>query len=289
MFTIGFIGFGEAAYQMSEGLRGEGFAKIIAYDKYWNIEPNSELISERAEKTQVELVPNMQALIENSDMIISAVSADMALELAESASPFLKHDQIYVDINATSPMTMEEVDAIISPVAVFVDCAAMGPFPIYQHKTPLLVSGKGAALFTEKMAPFGMDITLMDKPAGSASATKMFRSIFMKGFIAQSLETLFAARKYQVEDVVLMSLKESFTVKPFLEMVNVLLTRGVIHSERREHEMEEVIDTLKNLNLDSTMSQATRTKMKWVTDLGLRDHFKGVPPKDLHEIFTALE
>jgi 3-hydroxyisobutyrate dehydrogenase-like beta-hydroxyacid dehydrogenase len=165
----------------------------------------------------------------------------------------------------------------------------MGPFPIYRHKTPLLVSGKGAAFFTEKMAPFGMDITLMDQPVGSASATKMFRSIFMKGFIAQSLEMLFAARKYQVEDVVLRSVQESFTVKPFLEVVNVLLTRAVIHSERREHEMEEVIDTLKNLNVDSTMSQATRAKMKWVTDLGLREYFKGVPPKDFHEIFSTLE
>ena len=105
MFKLGFIGFGEAGFNISEGLKGDGFDQIIAYDKYWDVEPNSELIRGRAEQAQVALVPGMQELIEKSDMIISAVSADMALELARTASPFIKKDQIYVDINATSPMT----------------------------------------------------------------------------------------------------------------------------------------------------------------------------------------
>jgi 3-hydroxyisobutyrate dehydrogenase-like beta-hydroxyacid dehydrogenase len=287
MFTLGFIGFGEAAYKISEGLREEDFGKIVAYDKYWKDAPGSELICERAEMTQVELVPSMQGLIEKSDMIMSAVSADMALELAKAAVPFLKQEQIYVDINATSPMTKEAVDAVISPVALFVDCAVMGPVPPNRHKVPVSVSGKGASLFNEKMSPFGMNITLMDAPAGSASASKMFRSIFMKGFVVLLLEMLDAAHQYQVEDEVLMSVNETLTAGPLLEVVNGLLARGVIHSERREHEMDEVIATLKTINVDGTMSQATKAKLRWVTELGLREHFKGVPPEDFHEIFAA--
>lgn len=289
MFKLGFIGFGEAAYNIAEGLKGEGFGSIYAYDKFWNVEPNSELICRRAEKTQVQLVPSMQELIENCDMIMSAVSANMAVELARSASPFLKKEQIYVDINATSPMTKEEVDAIISPVAQFVDCAVMGPVPPNKHKVPLSVSGKGARLFTEKMTPFGMNITFMDAPAGSASASKMFRSIFMKGFVVLLLEMLFAARKYQVEDDVLMSVKETLTAGPLLEIINGLVGRGVIHSERREHEMDEVIATLDTIDVDGIMSKATKAKLGWVTRLGLKEYFKGMPPGDFHEIFSALE
>ncbi|MFC1798199.1 DUF1932 domain-containing protein [Thermodesulfobacteriota bacterium] len=289
MVKLGFIGFGEAAFNIAEGLKSEGLETICAYDKFWNVEPNSELICERAEKAQVELVPDIHELIEKSDLTMAAVSADMAVELARSVIPFLKKDQIYVDINATSPMTKEEIDSIVSPVALFVDCAVMGPVPPNKHRVPVSVSGNGARLFTEKMTPYGMNITFMDAPAGSASASKMFRSIFMKGFVVLLLEMIVAAHEYKVEDDVLMSVKETLTSGPLLEIINGLVGRGVIHSERREHEMDEVISTLETINVDGIMSKATKAKLGWVTRLGLKDYFKGTPPKDFHEIFTALD
>lgn len=289
MVKIGFIGFGEAAFNISNGLKGEGLAGIIAYDKYWKTESRSELICKRAVEAEVELLPNLQSLVEKSDIIISAVSADMAVSLAHSAKPFLKQGKLYVDINATSPMTKQEVDAIISPVALFVDCAVMGPVPTDKHKVPVSVSGKGAGIFFEMMSPYGMNITLMDAPAGSASASKMFRSIFMKGFVTLLLEMLVAAQKYQVADDVLMSVNETLTGGPLQEVINGLVCRGVIHSERREHEMDEVIATLDTILVDATMSKATKAKLRWCTNLGLKEYFKGVPPKDFHEIFTALD
>jgi 3-hydroxyisobutyrate dehydrogenase-like beta-hydroxyacid dehydrogenase len=289
MVKLGFIGFGEAAFNIAAGLRGEGLSGISAYDKNWKGAPASELICKRAAEAQVELVASQQALIERSEMVVSAVSADMALPLAQASKPFLKSDQVYVDINATSPMTKEEVDRIISPVALFVDCAVMGPVPTYRHKVPVSVSGKGARRFCDAMAPYGMAITFMDAPAGSASASKMFRSIFMKGFVTLLIEMLTAAHRYGVEDDVLESVKETLTAGPLLEVINGLVGRGVIHSERREHEMDEVIATLDTLQVDAIMSKATKAKLHWVTGLGLKAHFKGVPPKDYHRVFAALD
>jgi len=289
MVKLGFIGFGEAAFNIASGLRGEGLTGIIAYDKHWKDSPAAELIGKRAAEAQVELVPSQQALIERSEMVVSAVSADMALPLARASQPFLKADQVYVDINATSPMTKEEVDRVISPVALFVDCAVMGPVPTYRHKVPVAVSGPGARRFCDTMTPYGMAITCMDAPAGSASASKMFRSIFMKGFVTLLIEMLTAAHRYGVEDDVLESVKETLTAGPLLEVINGLVGRGVIHSERREHEMDEVIATLDTLQVDAIMSKATKAKLHWVTELGLKAHFKGVPPKDYHQIFAALD
>jgi 3-hydroxyisobutyrate dehydrogenase-like beta-hydroxyacid dehydrogenase len=154
---------------------------------------------------------------------------------------------------------------------------------------PLSVSGEGAAEFAAKLAPYGMNITVMDAPAGSASASKMFRSIFMKGFVTLLLEMLEAGHRYGVEDDVLESVKETLTSGPLLEVINGLVARGVIHSARREHEMDEVIATLDTLQVDATMSKATKAKLKWCTELGLKEYFKGVPPKDFHEIFSALD
>jgi 3-hydroxyisobutyrate dehydrogenase-like beta-hydroxyacid dehydrogenase len=95
------------------------------------------------------MVPSPQALIERSEMVVSAVSANMAVPLAQASRPFLKANQVYVDINATSPMTKEEADRIISPVALFVDGAVVGPVPTYRHQVPVSVSGKGARRFLD--------------------------------------------------------------------------------------------------------------------------------------------
>jgi len=289
MKKLGFIGFGEAAFNISSGLKSEGFESIFAYDKFWDVEPQKNLICNRAKDIGVTLVASIQELVENSDFILSAVSADMAVPLAEQAKPFLNPEKVYVDLNATSPMTKEAVDLLVSPVAVFVDCAVMGPVPTYKHKVPLCVSGSGAKLFSDTMTPYGMNITYMDAPAGSASASKMFRSIFMKGFVVLVLEMLVAAHKYGVEDDVLQSVEKTLTSGPLLEVINGLVGRGVIHSERREHEMAEVIATLNAINVDGIMSKASKDKLNWCTKLGLKGYFKGIPPKDFHEIFIALD
>jgi len=289
MIKLGFIGFGEAAFNISKGLKAEGLEGIMAYDKFWNVEPQSDLISKRAQDAGVEIMPSLQGLVENSDFILSAVSANMAVFLAQAAKPFLQPNQVYVDLNATSPMTKEEGDAIVSPAALFVDCAVMGPVPTYKHKVPVSVSGSGARVFSEAMAPYGMNITFMDAPAGSASASKMFRSIFMKGFVVLILEMLVAAHEYKVEDDVLLSVKETLTSGPLLDVINGLVGRGVIHSERREHEMDEVIATLDAIGVDAIMSKASKSKLNWCTKFGLKEYFKGVPPQDFHEIFSALD
>lgn len=289
MIKLGFIGFGEAAYNISAGLKEEGLKGISAYDKFWDVEPHCGLIQKRAAETGVTLAPSEKALAESADIVLSAVSADMAVLLAETFRPLLRKDQIYVDLNATSPMTKEKVSAIISPVAEFVDCAVMGPVPNYRHKVPVSVSGPGAAKFTEIMKPYGMSITLLKAPAGAASASKMFRSIFMKGFVPLVLETVIAAHRYQIEDDVMASIIKTLTSAPLSEVINGLLARGVIHSERREHEMEEVLATLEAIGVDATMSRATKAKLHWCTGLGLREFFRGVPPKDYHEIFPVLD
>jgi 3-hydroxyisobutyrate dehydrogenase-like beta-hydroxyacid dehydrogenase len=289
MAKLGFIGFGEAAFNLAKGLKKEGLHGIIAYDKYWNVAPQSELITKRAAETTVTLVPSHKELVEHSEIIVSAVSADMCVSLAETARALLNKTQLYVDINATSPMTKEAANALIEPVASFVDCAVMGPVPNYGHKVPVSVSGKGAKRFEEQMKPYGMNITFMDAPAGAASASKMFRSIFMKGFVTLLMEMLVAGHSYGVEDDVLASVQETLTAGPMLEVINGLVARGVIHSARREHEMEEVIATLDTLKVDAIMSKATKAKLRWCTELGLKEHFKGVPPKDFHEILTVLD
>lgn len=285
---IGFIGFGEAAYHIAKGLKNEGLETICAYDKMWDVAPYADLVQGRAKECGVTLLPNLQSLVEGADIVISSVSANVAVLLAQESAPYLRKGQLYVDLNSAGPDTKTAANAIVSPKATFVDVAVMGTVPGNGHKVPMLAAGDGAVQFAEGMNPFGMNITVLEGPAGKASASKMFRSIFMKGFVTLLIECVMAGRTYGIEDDVLASITETLTAGPLPEIVNGMISRCVIHAERREHEMDEVIATLKSLNIDSTMSVATKEKLHWCVEQGFKAYFKGVPPQDFHEIFAAM-
>jgi 3-hydroxyisobutyrate dehydrogenase-like beta-hydroxyacid dehydrogenase len=286
---IGFIGFGEAAFNIAKGLSGEGVESIFAYDKFWNVEPQAALIRQRATEARTTLATSLAELIGAVDIVVSAVSANLVVPIASESVAYLRNEQLYVDLNSAAPATKVAASQIIGDRALFVDAAVMGPVPGNGHKAPILASGVGSEKFCELMTPFGMNITVMPGPVGGSSASKMFRSIFMKGFVMLLLETVIASHKYGIEDDVLASIEETLTAEPFAKLANGLLARGVIHSERREHEMDEVIATLKSIGVDSIMSEASKRKLHWCTDQNLKQHFQGVPPKDFRDILAVLE
>jgi len=285
--VIGFIGLGEAAFHIARGLHGAGMQGIVAYDKFWDTAPHAELIGQRAGQAGVRLLPSLQALVEAADIVVSAVSANLAVPLAAESAPWLRPGKLYADLNSAGPQTKAEAARIVAGTgADFADGAIMGTVPGLGHKVPILACGTGAQRLRDALAPFGSVVTVLEGEAGRASASKMLRSIFMKGVVALLLETVLAGHEYALEDDLLDSIAETFAAGPFLEVVNGLISRGVIHAERRAHEMDEVIATLAAARVDATMSRATREKLLAIAAAGYKAHFKGVPPKDFHEIFA---
>jgi 3-hydroxyisobutyrate dehydrogenase-like beta-hydroxyacid dehydrogenase len=289
MTIMGFLGFGEASFNIAEGLREEGMTGIRAFDAAWQKEPHAALIKERAEKAGVLLEASAADLISNVDIVVCSISANMAIPVAEQSVSLLRPEQIYVDLNSAGPDTKVAVDKIISTRASFVDVAVMGTVPGNRHKVPMLAAGKGAVAFAEFMNRHGAQVTALEGEPGKASASKMFRSIFMKGYVMLLLEAVIAGRQFGLEDDVLASIRDTLMGGDFLTNVNDMMARAVIHAERREHEMDEVIATLESLGLDSTMSVASKNKLAWCVEQGFREHFKGKPPADYHEIFSALK
>jgi 3-hydroxyisobutyrate dehydrogenase-like beta-hydroxyacid dehydrogenase len=285
---IGFIGLGEAAFHIANGLRAEGLSGIQAYDKHWDVAPQSELVGSRARESGVTLAPSLQALVEGADIVICTVSASVAVALARECAKWLQPGQVYADFNSAGPQTKEEIAALIAPTgAGFVDGAVMGTVPGLGHKVPTLICGTGAQALESALAPYGMALTLVEGDAGRASASKMLRSIFMKGVVALLLETVLAGHRYGLEDDLLDSIADTFANGSFKDIANGLMTRGVIHAERRAHEMEEVIATLRAAKVDDTMSQATHAKLLAIAAAGYKAHFGGVAPKDFHDIFDV--
>ena len=285
---VGFIGFGEAAFNIAKGLHGEGLANVHAYDSFWNQEPQAGLIRQRAEEAHVTLASDLKSLIEQVDIVISTVRASVAVSLAEESAQWLREGQIYADLNSAGPIIKEKAAELVAGTgALFVDGAIMGTVPGLGHTVPMLLCGNGAASFAESLSPYGMKLTVLDGGPGRASASKLLRSVFMKGVVALLLETVIAGHKYNLEDDLLDSIAGTFAAGPFLEVVNGLMARGVIHAERRAGEMEEVISVLDSLGVDATMSVATREKLVRIAATGYKEHFGGVAPKDFHDIFQV--
>ncbi|WP_126428765.1 NAD(P)-dependent oxidoreductase [Brevibacillus marinus] len=284
---IGFIGFGEAAVHISKGLRSEGIETIFAYDVKADDPAVGPLIQERARSLEVVLTASLEELFQHSSVVFCATSAKYALEIAKTAAPRLGNVQLYVDLNAASPMTKKEIAYILeNTAAFFVDAAVMDAVPPHLHKVPIWVSGNGAKLFQETMDRYGMNITWIGDEPGSSSACKMFRSIFMKGLTMLLFETLAAGHKFGVSELILDSLERTLR-KPIHELADLLIARTAIHAERRVGEMAEVVETLGQMQLDATMSEATRSKLQQLAEAKLQEHFHYQAPERYTDVLAA--
>lgn len=283
---VGFVGFGEAGFHIAGGLRGAGMAGITAYDINTETPGLGEKIQRRAQETGTRLVGSNAELTSGSDIIISTVTANQALDAAKQNGPGLHDGQLYADLNSVSPALKQTIDSVISATgARFVEVAVMAPAPPYGHKVPMLVGGAGGAEFIERLRPFGMQMEFTSAKVGEAAATKMCRSIIVKGLEALLTECVLGASRYEAEARVFQSLSETFPGIDWPEMATYMVGRVVVHGERRAREMEEVAETLRSCGVDPIMAEATVRRMDWSADLRLKSLFGGEAPAS-HRDFT---
>jgi len=288
--TLGFVGFGEAAYHLAKGLRAAGVKRTFAYDVNTHTPHLGETIEARARETRTELVEFSAALAASTGVILSAVTADQATAAAEQTAPYLTSQHIYADLNSVSPRTKQSVGETVSRSgARFVEIAVMGPIPPLLQKTPMLIGGAAAPAFKEMFEPLGMrlDVVSTDQ-IGRAAAVKMFRSVIYKGLEALIFECVLGASQYGAESRVFASLAESFPGIDWKKLADYMVGRVVVHGERRAREMEEVARTLEELGVEPMMASATARRMDSAADLGLRDAFHGEFPKTYQEVLDAI-
>ena len=203
---IGFVGFGEAGFHIASGLRKAGIEEISAFDIN-----SGEKIREGAAETGTQLVESNGELTRRSDIVLSTVTSDQALIAAGQTAPGLGARHLYADLNSVSPSLKQSIDRVISGTgARFAEVAVMSPIPPYAHRAPMLIGGAGGADFIETMKPFGMQMEYTSAQVGEAAATKMCRSIVVKGMEALLTECVLGASRYGAEERVFKSLAETF-------------------------------------------------------------------------------
>ena len=288
--TIGFVGFGEAAYHIAKGLREAGLSRTCAYDINARTAGPGDKIRARAEETRTELLDSNAALASACNMLFSAVTADQALKAAQQTAPYLGAGHYYTDLNSVSPRMKQAIGRTVSAVgARFVEAAIMAPVPPHGHRVPTLLGGEAAPAFLDLLRPFGvrMEVVSTDQ-IGRAAAVKMFRSIVYKGLEALMLECVLGASQYGAEPRVFASLNQSFPGVDFQKLADYMIGRVAIHGERRAREMEEVANTLRESGIEPIMAEATARRMDWAAGCGLREHFGGEFPKSYKDVLEAV-
>lgn len=285
---LGFIGFGEASFELASGLKQE-IKGMIAYDPLWNISPYKERLLTKAKSAQVTIAESQREVIQSVQVLIVAVPANKALEVSEELKDYLHEEIIYVDVTATSPDSKKQIAANVNKQGcAFIDAAMMGALPVYKHKVPILASGDGTDQFITMMSEYGMNITKVNNIPGDATVVKLIRSIYMKGVVGLYIELLEAAHKYDVEEFVIGSLNGTINGRTFEETMNRLVTGTSIHAFRRSIELDGTIDLLESVGIDSSMTKAAKEKIASLVELNLKEKFKGEKPENWLQVIEAI-
>ena len=257
---IAFIGFGEAGWNFSAGLRETNpDLRISAYDIRF---PNDPEAREKAAALNVETANAVDASIAEADIVMSFVVAMASVEVADASAAVMRAGQIYVDCNSTSPQMKQKVEvAFVGSPGKMVDSAVMSGLPGNRHRVPMNLSGPGAEDAAEKLNALGCVATAMGETVGAASALKMMRSVMMKGIDALLLECIQGARHYGAAEAALASMADAYPGTDWVARAPKSLSRASEHAVRRASEMREVAETLRAVGVEPLMAEATSRRI----------------------------
>ncbi|PCH98833.1 MAG: 3-hydroxyisobutyrate dehydrogenase [Rhodobacteraceae bacterium] len=264
--NIAFIGFGEASNAIVEGWAGHGPQALRAYDTKLDDDEARGAMLARMQSAGVGTALTNADLVKNADIIFSFVTADQANIAAIQTAKNIAKGALFFDCNSCAPDTKRASAKIINAAGGrYVDVAIMSPVYPKMNKSPLLVSGQYAQDAVQVFKDLDMAPTLIEGDIGIASATKMIRSIMVKGMEALMAEAVLAGCRAGVDVRVLASLDKSFPGFDWADKAAYDLERMMLHGKRRAAEMREVALTIEQLGLPNDMANAI---VEWQDRIG---------------------
>ncbi|MCC2650324.1 MAG: hypothetical protein K0Q60_479 [Microvirga sp.] len=254
---IAFIGYGEVGQLFARQLAANPGVRVTVYDILFGDPSRGPELKQQASDDKVHTANSIAELCATAQILISAVTADSAITAARQAAPHLKAQQTYIDLNSISPATKSEVaDQVCQRGAAFVEFAVMAPVSGVGIEVPILSGGETAKTVSARLNGLGMRITPVSPEIGTASATKLCRSIVIKGMEALMVDFTLASEKAGVMPAVLASLKASYPGMDWENLAKVMMSRVKQHGVRRAAEMREASRMVTELGLDGSLAAA---------------------------------
>lgn len=247
--AIAMIGLGEAGSAIATDLVAAG-ASVRGWDPVAPVPDGVEAASDAADAAA------------GTDVVISANSAAVALEVAESASAGLGEGQVFADLNTAAPALKRELArAVAGTGALFADVALIGPVPGNGLRTRALVSGDGAEPFAAALGPLGMPVTVVGTEPGAAAARKLARSVFAKGLAAAIGESLAAAEQLGFEDWLYADLERTLEDADGA-LLERLIEGSRLHAARRVEEMSAAAEMLEEAGVEPRIASASEAWLR---------------------------
>lgn len=260
------IGYGEVGRILAEDLRARD-TQVCVFDVKLAGALASPLRDHAATHGVVLADTHAQA-VAGAELVISAVTASQTVAVAQASAPGLSAGAFFLDFNSASPGAKAQAAQVVNAAGGrYVEGAVMTSVPPYRIKVPLLLGGPDAAALQPRLNALGFAAHLASARLGVASATKMCRSIMIKGLEAMVIESFTTARHYGVEDAVIASLQETFPGIDWEKQGAYFFQRVIEHGRRRSEEVREVAQTVREAGLEPWSAAGTAERQAWVADL----------------------
>jgi 3-hydroxyisobutyrate dehydrogenase-like beta-hydroxyacid dehydrogenase len=264
---VGLVGYGEVGRILGEDLRARGVLQVAAYDIKLGTDQEAPL-REHASRHGVVLAASHGELAKAADLVLSAVTAGQTVAVAGAIAPAIRKDAWFLDFNSASPGAKRRAAACIDPAGGrFVEAAVMTSMPPYRIRVPMLLGGAHAEAIKPLLDALGFAATAASVQLGVASATKMCRSVMIKGLEAMVVESYVTARAYGVERFVLASLAETFPGIDWEKQGAYFFERVIKHGRRRAEEMVEAAATVRDIGLEPLSAQGTAMRQAFMAEL----------------------
>jgi len=268
-WCIALVGYGEVGRILAEDLRRRD-RRVRAYDVKLD-GPGAQAgapLRAHAAACGTVLAASHTELTTGADLVVSAVTASQAVPVAQACAPAIARGAYFLDFNSASPGAKIRAAQLIEAAGGrYVEGAVMTSVPPYRIRVPLLLGGPHAAGLEPALRALGFDAKVGDERLGVASATKMCRSVMIKGLEAMVIESFTTARAYGVEDRVLASLQETFPGIDWEKQAAYFFQRVIEHGRRRAEEVREVAQTVREAGLEPWSAAGTAERQAWVADL----------------------
>lgn len=261
--TIGILSIGEMGFHWAKLLKSHG-VEALTYDK-----DRGEVSRKRGQNAGVKATASMAELVQDSELIVSIVVPSAAKRVAEAVAAAVKEsgrkDLLFLDANAISPMTADDITAVLTPAGVhFVDGCIIGSAAKMGKGTIVYVSGPQA----DKLAAlesFQIPVKTLGPSTNQASAFKVVYAGLTKGLQGLFCELFMGARRFGLLKEVTAQYEESFP--GLIDKVSSSIVGLRIHAGRRAEEMDELKRTFQHHGMDSFMAPAAQRVLESIAAL----------------------
>ena len=247
---IAILGLGEAGSIFANDLSAMGIT-VSGWDP----------LPKRSLHENVHFAESNADAAKDADIIFSVNLSSASEAIAKEVLPVMNANKIYAEMNTSSPQKKIAVYNILKSSGVqYVDLAIMAPVPPKGIKTPFVASGPGAKKMQEIMESLKLDFSFLSENVGDASTRKLLRSIVYKGVAAVICEAMEAGTAFGLDEYIREQI--SSVIGGNDALIDRFVEGSYSHAERRIHEMEAVVQMLKEKDLQPLMSTASRDNLK---------------------------